>query len=246
MHAPFLFVGTAGWSIPASHAARFPGDGTHLQRYARIFDAAEINSSFYRPRRRATYEKWAGSVPDHFRFAVKLPKAITHQARLIDCDLTLDRFLGEATGLGEKLGVLLVQLPPSLVFEPEVADGFFNAVRLRTAIPIVCEPRHASWFALAAERLLLTHTIGRVAADPPPATSADEPGGWPGIAYYRLHGSPRIYYSNYEPERLAAQQRRMQIHLVRGGGVWCIFDNTALYAACGNALDLRDRSRAAR
>ena len=246
MCAPALFIGTAGWSIPAPHAARFTADGTHLRRYAQVFDAVEINSSFHRPHRRATFEKWAASVPDHFRFSVKLPKAITHKAKLVDSDSALDAFLGEATGLGQKLGVLLVQLPPSLAFDPEIAEAFFVAMRSQTAIPIVCEPRHASWLALPGERLLLGHGIGRVAADPPRASGADEPGGWPGIAYYRLHGSPRVYYSSYEPQRLATQAQRMQRDRARGADVWCIFDNTTLNAACGNALDLRDRLQAAR
>jgi uncharacterized protein YecE (DUF72 family) len=71
-------IGTAAWSIPKKHAAPFPTAGSHLERYAAVFNAAEINSSFYRPHRAATYERWAASVPDDFRFAVKVPKAITH------------------------------------------------------------------------------------------------------------------------------------------------------------------------
>jgi hypothetical protein len=75
-------IGTAGWSIPTEHAAPFPALGSHLERYAAVFDAVEINSSFYRPHRPATYERWAASVPEGFRFAVKVPKAITHERRL--------------------------------------------------------------------------------------------------------------------------------------------------------------------
>jgi uncharacterized protein YecE (DUF72 family) len=79
-----LFVGTAGWSLDRRYAAHFPGAGSHLQRYSGSFNAAEINSSFHRPHRRSTYERWAASVPEDFRFSVKLPKTITHERRLIE------------------------------------------------------------------------------------------------------------------------------------------------------------------
>src|SRR5215217_2835510 len=124
-------TGTAAWSIPREHAAPFPVTGSHLERYGAVFNAVEINSSFYRPHRTATYERWAASVPEDFRFAVKVPKAITHERRLTDVDDLLDRFLSEAGGLGTKLGPLLVQLPPSLSFKPGVADRFLNQIRSR-------------------------------------------------------------------------------------------------------------------
>src|SRR4051794_13597269 len=105
-------IGTAGWSIPAAFADHFPAQGTNLERYAARFSAVEINSSFHRPHRPATYARWAASVGPDFRFAVKLPKVITHAARLVDVDAALDRFVAEINGLGAKLGPLLVQLPP--------------------------------------------------------------------------------------------------------------------------------------
>src|SRR4051812_44363505 len=122
-------LGTAGWGIPARFADGFPGDGPHLQRYAARFDAAEINSSFHRPHRPATYARWAGSVPDGFRFAVKLPKEITHTKKLVDAEAPLDRFAAEASGLGDRLGPVLVQLPPKLTFAAESADAFFRELR---------------------------------------------------------------------------------------------------------------------
>jgi uncharacterized protein YecE (DUF72 family) len=70
-----IYVGTAGWSVPKEHAAAFPVEGSHLERYAQVFGAVEINSSFYRPHRRTTYERWAASVPETFQFAVKVPRA---------------------------------------------------------------------------------------------------------------------------------------------------------------------------
>jgi len=83
-------VGCAGWALTKANQAAFPAEGTHLQRYAGRLNAVEINSSFYRPHRLATYEQWAASVPATFRFAVKLPKAITHDQRLVAADVLLD------------------------------------------------------------------------------------------------------------------------------------------------------------
>ena len=115
-----VYVGTAGWSLGRPHAELFPRQGSHLVRYASQLNAVEINSSFYRPHRHSTYERWAGSVPSDFRFSVKVPKTITHERRLVDCDDHLSRFLAEVEGLGEKLGTLLVQLPPSFQFDQSI------------------------------------------------------------------------------------------------------------------------------
>src|SRR3569833_2367642 len=98
------YIGCAGWSLPASMQPHFPPRGTHLQRYASRFNASEINSSFHRPHAAATYRRWADSVPDSFRFSVKLPKAITHGNRLVDCERLLDEFMMQASGLGSRLG----------------------------------------------------------------------------------------------------------------------------------------------
>lgn len=228
-------IGTAGWSIPRQVADRFPVEGSGLQRYAARFDAAEINTSFYRPHRRATWERWAASVPADFRFAVKLPKTITHVARLVDCAGELSRFADEVAGLGEKRGPVLVQLPPKLAFDAEAAASFFARAAGMLGGPIVCEPRHASWFEPEADRLLAEHRIARVAADPAPAPPAATPGGWPGLAYFRLHGSPRPYWSGYEPDALETWAGCVTPPTES----WVIFDNTASGRAAQDALAFR-------
>lgn len=232
------YIGTAGWSISSAAASHFPLDGSHLQRYAQVLDCVEINSSFYRPHQSATYARWAASVPAPFRFSVKLPRSITHERRLRDCAVELDRFAGEVMQLGKKLGCVLVQLPPSLRFEAGVAAAFFSALRQRFDGMLACEARHLSWFETGATELLTMQTITRVRADPP----AGRPGPHvptTAAAYFRLHGSPKIYYSDYPADYLAAlaTEWRAQTH----GDSWCIFDNTAAGAALFNALDLQAR-----
>lgn len=231
-----IVIGTAGWTIPPTVADRFPGEGAHLDRYARVLAGAEINSSFHRPHRPSTYARWAAATPPGFRFSAKLPKTITHGARLVGTDALLDSFLDEIAGLGDKLAVLLVQLPPSFAFDHAVADRFFAALRARTHVSVACEPRHASWFADEADRCLAAHQVARVAADPVLAVGGEAPGGWPGLHYHRLHGSPRTYYSSYDPPFLGALAARLREH---DAPVWCVFDNTASGAATDNALALQ-------
>jgi uncharacterized protein YecE (DUF72 family) len=232
------FVGCAGWSLPRDEQHRFPVEGTHLARYAQRLNAVEINSSFYRPHRVSTYAKWAASVPAPFRFSVKIPRTITHAQRLVGAEPLLDAFLAECAGLGDRLGCLLVQLPPSLAFHPAAAEAFYAALRERHAGAVATEPRHATWFTPEADALLRAARVARVAADPPRASDGDAPGGWPEVEYFRLHGSPRVYYSTYDAAYLEALEARVRSGVRAGRAVWCVFDNTALGAATANALDL--------
>ena len=230
-------MGTAGWSIPRASSQRCPGDGTHLQRYARVFSCAEINSSFHRPHAAATYARWAASTPVGFQFAVKVPKQITHEQRLVRSRAALESFLDESAGLGSRRGPLLVQLPPSLEFEPRVANRFFALVRSLYEGPLVCEPRHQTWFASAGDTLLTRYQVARVAADPAVTVVGGRPGGWTGLAYCRLHGSPRTYWSSYAPAFIEGVATAMRTQTE----AWCIFDNTASGAALENAWDLLQR-----
>lgn len=227
-----IYTGTAGWSISSAAADHFPGDGSHLQRYGQVFNCVEINSSFYRPHQPQTYARWAASVPDDFRFSVKMPRQITHDLRLRDYAAELQRFVTESGELKQKLGCVLVQLPPSLKFDAALANAFFADIVTRFDCMIAFEARHASWFAAPADALLTNLHITRVRADPP----AGQPG--PHVpttpaAYVRLHGSPRIYHSSYDDDYLQALKQT----LVQPDS-WCIFDNTASGAAIFNALDL--------
>ena len=233
-------VGTAGWSIPSAAASRFDPAGTHLERYSRRLDCAEINSSFYRPHSAATYAKWRESTPRDFRFSVKMPRAITHDLQLKRAREPFLAFLAQTDGLAEKRGPILVQLPPSLAFDAAVARRFLGVVRKVYVGPLVCEPRHATWFSPAAASLLRRYDIARVAADPPPVPDAASPAGWPRLAYFRLHGSPRMYWSPYGESAIAAIAATVRSASATAE-VWCVFDNTASGAAIDNAWALRER-----
>ncbi len=237
---PIVRIGCAGWSIPSAYATRFPGGGTHLQRYACVFNAVEINSSFYRPHRARTYRSWAESVPPTFRFSVKMPKVISHEKRLEGCDRELIEFLDQAICLGEKLGCLLIQLPPSLAFDPAIVSPFLHRLRQSHLGPIACEPRNTTWFSTTSEDILRNFGISRVAADPACTPRAALPGGDYFTEYTRMHGSPKIYYDAYSSTTIASIRQRMNRAITPSSERWCIFDNTALGHATGDALALSD------
>jgi uncharacterized protein YecE (DUF72 family) len=238
---PCLRIGTAGWSIPRQQALAFPGGGSHLERYGDVLNCVEINSSFYRLPRTATWNKWAAAVPEDFRFSVKAPKSITHAAKLACTSEQMKVFLQEIGNLGTALGPILFQLPPSLAFDASVAKSFLDMLRSQHSGQVALEPRHPSWFEGEPDQLLNHYDIARVAADPVPAKAASiaaaaVPGGSKRLNYYRLHGSPRVYYSEYGRERLTAYAAAITAAATE---TWCIFDNTASGAATEDALILR-------
>ena len=230
--------------MPKQHLALFStfAQGAkiaHLTRYASRLPCTEINSSFHRPHRRATWERWAATTPDHFRFAVKAPKEITHTAKLINTGAALLEFFEAVRGLGDKLGPVLVQLPPKLAFDEGVAQEFFTTVRELHRGAVVLEPRHPSWFTASVDRLLRSFEVARVAADPPKGSKlAARPGGWQGLGYWRLHGSPRTYYSEYDKQWLRTFAKRLKLFVDASEvqEAWVIFDNTALGHATANAV----------
>ncbi len=232
-----IFIGTAGWSIPRPSAHRFTEAGTHLQRYAQVFSCAEINTSFHGPHAATTYARWSAATPPSFRFAVKVPRAISHEAKLRQARPALERFLEQTSGLEYKRGALLLQLPPSLEFDRRVVARFLDLLRALYDGTVVCEPRHATWFTAAAEAVLIHHRVARVAADPPPVAGAGVVGAWPDTVYLRMHGSPRKYWSRYSTaaiQDLAAALRQAS----SVSDAWCVFDNTASGAALENAYEL--------
>ena len=235
-------IGLAGWSEAAGrHGKLLPAveeGATGLSRYAAAFGFVEINSSFYRQVRPATYEKWAGEVPRDFCFSVKMHRLITHYTRLRNVDLLGD-FFGSVAGLGKKLAVVLVQLPPALVFDAEVADRFWSALRKIYGGGAVCEPRHTSWQEAGAREHLLGYGIGPVLTEIPAADEDPLRGMREDIPLYvRLHGTPRKYHSSYGAEELARLADFLAAH--SGRSRYVVFDNTAGPAGVRNALQLQN------
>ena len=232
-----IFIGTAGWSIPRASAHRFAQVGTHLGRYSGLLPCVEINSSFHRSHLRATYTKWAIATPPAFRFAVKVPRTVTHDRRLRASRSLLERFLEETGGLGEKRGPLLVQLPPSLAFEPRVAHRFFALLRSLHASMVVCEPRHPTWFSHEADALLVRYAVARVAADHPRHPVQRCRQGGPASFTFACMGLRAPYWSRYDAAYIARLADRLRC-TPPSVDAWCVFDNTAAGAALENAIEL--------
>jgi len=237
MAARRIRVGTAGWAVPRAVAGEFGAEGSALVRYAARLDAAEINSTFWRRHRPGTMARWRDAVPRTFRFSVKLPRTITHDQALRGVKPLVREFFADVAELGDRLGPVLIQLPPSLAFDQRSAVAFFRSLREHHDGGLALEPRHESWFTGAVGELLARERVARVAADPPRVPGADVPGGDPALMYFRLHGSPVMYRSAYGAARIAELAARLR-DVPPAARVWCMFDNTASGAAAGDALAL--------
>ena len=238
---PPIRVGLAGWSNPPSKRLERHPDQSHLSYYAQHFSCVEINSSFYRPHRGATYARWRDETPASFRFSVKMPRSVTHESHLKRCASEVSRFYDDMSGLRPKLAAVLVQLPPSLEFNGRTVRTFFNMIPRIRGTKVVCEPRHPSWFSSAADNTLQAAGVSRVAADPARCPGAEVPGGSRRFAYFRWHGSPRLYYSKYSQEQLAAFAEAVK--KTKSTDTWCVFDNTARHAAWDDALQFMAAAR---
>ena len=190
-----MLAGCAGWTLTRDTLAAFPEHGSHLERYASVLGAVEINSSFYRSHQAKTWQKWGDAVPNDFRFSVKMPRTITHDAKLVGIEAPLRQFADEIESLGPKLGCVLVQLPPKLAFEPAVAQDFIANLTERFRCMIALEARNACWFGEEATALLSGSDVRRVIADPAKGQEGPHVPTTANI-YVRLHGAPRIYYSS--------------------------------------------------
>ncbi len=234
-----IYIGTAGWTLPARAKNRFVGEGSHLERYSRLLNAAEINSSFYREHSAETYRKWADMVPSDFRFSVKLNRYFTHDQRLGETGKKLKQSLEPMMGLEEKFGTLLIQLPPSLEFSRSLADHFFTELRHFYDGEVVLEPRHKSWASRESADLLTGFSINKVLADPEPCRMPKSLRRQVEfITYFRLHGTPEMYKSSYSPQMIDRIAQQISKTYMLGGTVWCVFDNTSFGHATENALDL--------
>jgi uncharacterized protein YecE (DUF72 family) len=234
-----IFVGTAGWANPPLEREQRASGQSHLQHYATLFNAVEINSSFYRSHERSTYERWSASTPAGFGFSVKAPRSVTHDSGLRRCRSELDQFLQEIAGLGRKLRVVLVQTPASLEYDPRTAVRFFKSLIAGCSAQIAFEPRHASWFTPRVQSKLRRIGVYRVVADPAKFAGAGRPPDAGRLIYYRLHGSPRMYSSAYTPEYLTELSNEFRALRAPAQEVWCLFDNTARHESWGNARYLR-------
>jgi uncharacterized protein YecE (DUF72 family) len=212
-------VGCSGWVYKHWRGLFYP-EGLP-QRYAEEFDTVEINASFYRLPLATTFEGWREKAPPGFRYAVKVNRFITHMKKLLDCEEAADQFIALARPLGDKLGPLLYQLPPSLHKNLQRLDAFL--ARLPSDIEQVVEFRHKSWYDEEVLALLDRHGIGFVCHDLRGLISPRWASGR--TAYVRFHGSSGRYHGRYSDEALLGWSDWLIEQARSGKSCWCYFNN---------------------
>ncbi len=238
-----FWVGTSGWDYRHWRSGVFYPDGldsaARLRHYATIFDCVELNSTFYHTPREATLHGWRERTPAGFLFAYKGARAITHVRRLAGAEELVERVLARAALLGEKLGPVLWQLPPSSPCDLERLAAFLAL--LPAGHRYAFEFRHPSWFAPACYALLRAHNAALVWGDTPRYPLVKE--ATADFVYARLHGHEVLYASGYRPEQLAAWAADFRQALDRQLDVFVFFDNDAQGHAPHDAGALRDLMR---
>lgn len=243
---PSPCVGTSGWSYGpwAGQFYRGVPRARWLAHYAAQFDAVELNASFYRFVATATYAKWRDQTPARFRFAIKGHRAATHERRLRDVADVVARQRDAAAALGDRLAVVLWQLPRSARKDPGALAPFLDALGAWAGARHAVEFRDYSWFDDDTAQRLAAHRVAAVISDAPrwpmwDAVTTD-------LVYVRLHGRPTLYASSYDAVALAAWAARVAAWRSEGRAVHLYFDNTMAGAAPADARRFLDLLAAAR
>ena len=238
-----IHIGTSGWSYSDWKGEIYPKElksTDWLMKYAEWFDTTEINSSFYRMPREQTVINWAAKVPDGFKICPKISKYLTHTKRLKEPEEPLQRFFSVFGQIKSKLGPVLVQLPPSLKFDEEIAQHFFGLLKSEyKQYHFVLEVRHSTWLEQEAVDLLHQYKIGTVISQ--------SGVGFPyteeitsHIVYVRFHGPAKLYDSSYSDEQLQEYAVKFKKWIKEGKEVWVFFNNTMRGHGFYNARTLQE------
>lgn len=233
------WIGTSGWSYDHWNDVLYHGckPGDRLARYVAAFDTVELNASFYRWPRDAAFASWQRRLPDGFRMTVKAPRALTHARRLRDPAYWIGRITTGWELLGDKVGVLLLQLPPDL--ERDDARLDYVLAQLPDRIPVAVEFRHGSWVCEEVFALLERHGAAYVVmsgAGLPCVLRATAP-----LVYVRLHGpdANHLYGGSYSDADMHWWADRIREWQAQGRDVWAYFNNDGHGHAVRNACALR-------
>lgn len=234
-----IHIGTSGWSYRHWMGGVFYPEtlkaADQLPWYAERFDTVELDGTFYRLPKRETFATWCRKTPDGFRFALKANRYITHMKKLKDPEQSLDRMLAAIGGLGDKLGPVLFQLPPSWKIDLDRLQAFLSALPKRRGYAF--EFRHESWFDdrvyAALERHAAAFCIYHLAGRQSPFVVSAP------LVYIRLHGPDGAYAGSYHGNTLRSWARRIADWQASGHDVWCFFDNDQNAYAPKNALQLK-------
>jgi len=243
-----LFVGTSGWNYREWRRNFFPEDlpsRKWLSFYADRFSTVEVNYSFYHLPSETTYANWYEQTPADFVFALKASRLITHIRRFKNVRAEWKEFAGRAAALKQKLGPILLQLPPSFHATAEnfrLLERFFLHAADPKSTRLAIEFRHESCFGEEMVRLLRRHRVALVISHSSryPVPSVVATGRF---AYFRFHGPKKLFASSYSEAELHDWATQMKKMLKRGFDVYAYFNNDVGGRAVANARSLTNCMR---
>jgi uncharacterized protein YecE (DUF72 family) len=222
-----IVLGTSGWDYPEWVGKVYPPHGAsdRLRYYAGQFPIVEVNSTFYRLPAPAVAASWVRRTPSRFRFAAKFPQTITHDLRLVNADEELRRFLAVVKPLREagRFAAALLQLPPSLPFEPGTVRAFYAT--LPRDLPVAVEFRERTWLVPESYALLREFGLANVIVDGPHLPIATEVTAPFSYVRWHGHGSPTWYDYTYSAAEIAAWVPRIRALSEAAPVVYGFFNN---------------------
>ncbi len=240
----FIRIGCSGWNYKHWRELFYPKGlpaRSWFAFYAEHFDTVEINNSFYMLPKPETFGKWRDQAPPGFMYAVKANRFITQAKKLKDCEEPLERMMPVFRRLGETLGPILYQLPPSLKLNLERLESFLRLVPKDVAN--VFEFRDRSWYVPETLALLDRHGAGFCVHDM--RGSASERRAVGPVAYVRFHGYGAKYHGRYPDEHLLSWADWIVEQARDGRSVWCYFNNDIGADAIHDAQTLKAMVRQA-
>jgi uncharacterized protein YecE (DUF72 family) len=232
-------IGTSGWSYKHWAGSYYP-DGLkqseYLSYYSRDFNAAEINTSFYRLPKKETIAGWSKQVDDDFVFCPKMSRYLSHMKKLHDATEPVDRFCNLFEDIKSRLGPVLIQLPENVRYHQELTEEFYKILRVKKDFSFALEVRHDSWFCEESIALMKHYDICLVMAHSEkfPYLEAITCKN----VYLRFHGPGALYSSSYSDEFLEFYAAKIKKWEREGYCVWVFFNNDVNGYALENAKKL--------
>jgi uncharacterized protein YecE (DUF72 family) len=238
-----LHIGTSGWSYQHWSGIFYPAHikpDKYLEYYITKFGCVELNSSFYHLPLKATVAGWIRRTPEPFRFCPKLSRYITHQLKLVNIEEPMKNYFDVFEAMKNRLGPVLIQLPPGLQFDKFLTGDFFYLIKeLYKPYRFAIEIRHKSWINDNFFDLLVQNGIAFTIADSGKrypyheAATAD-------LIYLRFHGHEKLYASDYSESELQYYAAKTVGWLNEGKEVWAFFNNDYNGFAVKNAARMRE------
>ncbi|MBS1688273.1 MAG: DUF72 domain-containing protein [Bacteroidetes bacterium] len=237
-----VYIGTSGWSYKHWKGLYYPNDiksTDWLTFYAKQFDVTEINTSFYHLPKKQTIINWTEKAPSNFRFCPKISRYITHIKRLKEPEESLQKFFDVFEPMKDKMGPVLVQLPPSLKFDPEVAAHFFTVLKKDYRdYKFAFEVRHETWLHNDGLDLMAKYDIAFVISQSGAGFPYSEMVTSKNI-YIRFHGPAALYASLYTDKTLLEFAGKFRKWIKEGHTIWTFFNNDYNGYAIHNAETLK-------